>query len=69
MKDEIFIEDSMTLVLTLNGKKRDQVEVLKNISKDEVLTLAKIKLEKWIMGKEIIKEIYVPNRLVNIVIK
>jgi hypothetical protein len=37
MKDEVFIEDSMTLVLTLNGKKRDQVEVLKNISKESVI--------------------------------
>jgi leucyl-tRNA synthetase len=69
MKDEVFVEDTITLALTLNGKKRAQIEVPKDISKDDILELAKIKLEKWIMDKEIIKEIYVPNRLVNIVIK
>jgi leucyl-tRNA synthetase len=69
MKDEVFVEDTITLALTLNGKKRAQIEVPKDISKDDILELAKIKLEKWIMDKEIIKEIYVPDRLVNIVIK
>ena len=67
--DEVFVEDSMTLALTVNGKKRDEVEVSKSLSKDEILRVAKDKLAKWIEGKNIIKEIYVPNKLVNIVVK
>ena len=42
-----------------------------NLSNDEVLELVKNSelAKKWIDGKEIIKEIVVPNKLVNIVIK
>ena len=67
--EEVFVEDSMKLALTINGKKRAEVEVEKTLSKDEILTLAKEELSSWIDGKNIIKEIYVPNKLVNIVVK
>ncbi len=69
IKEEVFVEDSMTLALTVNGKKRAEMEVAKSLSKDEILKLSCEKLEKWIEGKNIIKEIYVPNKLVNIVVK
>ena len=69
IKEEVFVEDSMTLILTVNGKKRDEVEVKKDLSKDEIIAIAKERLKKWYEGKNIIKEIYVPNKLVNIVVK
>ncbi len=69
IKDEVFVEDSITLVVTINGKKRADIEVAKETSKDEILESAKKSVEKWIEGKNIIKEIYVPNKLVNIVVK
>jgi leucyl-tRNA synthetase len=37
--------------------------------KDEIIATAKDALAKWLEGKEIVKEIVVPNKLVNIVVK
>ena len=69
IKEEVFVEDSMTLAITINGKRRAEIEVAKDLNKDEILSLAKERSKKWIENKEIIKEIYVPNRLVNLVVK
>ncbi len=67
--DEVFEEDSVKLVITINGKKRDEIEIAKDTKKEDILALSKEKVAKWIEGKEIIKEILVPNKLVNIVIR
>jgi len=67
--DEVFVEDSITLGVAVNGKRRNEIEVAKDASKEEILQTAKEVLSKWIEGKEIVKEIVVPNKLVNIVVK
>lgn len=69
IKDEVFVEDSMVLAITVNGKRRAEIEVSKSISKDEVLELAKERAKKWLDEKSILKEIYVPNKLINFVVK
>ena len=69
IKEEVFEEDSITLVVTVNGKKRGDIEVSKDAAKEDILETAKQNVAKWIEGKDIIKEIYVPNKLVNIVVK
>ena len=69
VKDEVFQMDSIVLAVTINGKKRCEIEVEPNASKEEILIIAKEKSSKWIDNKEIIKEIVVPNKLVNLVIK
>ncbi len=69
VKEECFSEDEMVLALTINGKRRAELSVSVDASKDEILSLARSKGEKWLDGKSIIKEIYVPNKLVNIVVK
>jgi leucyl-tRNA synthetase len=66
---EVMVDDSITLAITINGKKRDEIEVEKDLSKDEILSQAKIKAAKWIEDKSIVKEIYVPNKLINLVVK
>jgi len=69
--DEVFIQESITLAFTVNGKKRGELEVSPSASKDEILSLAKQSevFNKWCANKEIIKEIVVPNKLINIVVK
>ncbi len=69
VKEEVFKMDSIILAVTINGKKRCEIEVAPNSSNEEVLATAKIAGAKWLDGFEIIKEIVVPNKLVNIVIK
>ncbi len=67
--EEVFEEDSITLAVTINGKKRDEIEVSPSASKEEILEMAKTECAKWLEGKTIVKEIYVPNKLVNLVVK
>ncbi len=67
--DEVFDVDTLTLGLSVNGKRRSEMEIGANATKEETLEAAKAALEKWIEGKEIVKEILVPNKLVNIVVK
>ena len=69
IKEEVFEVDTIILALTVNGKKRDEIELSTGLSKDEILAISKERALKWIEGKEIIKEIYVPNKLVNLVVK
>ena len=71
VKEEVFVQDSVVLAITVNGKKRGEVEVSPTATKEEILAIAKENenTKKWIDGKEIIKEIVVPNKLVNLVVK
>ncbi len=69
IKGEVFKEDSVTLAITVNGKKRGEVEVEVGLQKDEILLKAKDSVSKWLEDKNIIKEIYVPNKLINLVVK
>lgn len=67
--EEVFSVDSIMLGAAVNGKRRAEIEVTPSASKEEILASAKEVLAKWLDGKEIVKEIVVPNKLVNIVIK
>ena len=67
--EEVFVEDSITLGISVNGKRRAEIEVAVDETKENIIALAKAEVSKWIEGKEIVKEIVVPKKLVNIVIK
>ena len=67
--DEVFVEDSVMLGISVNGKRRGEVEVAIDASNETVLTAAKEVVAKWLEGKELVKEIVVPKKLVNLVIK
>ncbi|MCK4441128.1 MAG: leucine--tRNA ligase, partial [Sulfurovaceae bacterium] len=66
--DEVFVQDSITLGVAVNGKRRGEIEVSADASKDEILETAKSRVDKWLDGKNIVKEIVVPNKLVNLVV-
>ena len=67
--EEVFESDTIKLAVTINGKKRAEFEADAGLSEGEILNLAKQNCAKWLEGKSIIKEIYVKNKLVNLVIK
>ncbi|NLN13862.1 MAG: leucine--tRNA ligase [Arcobacter skirrowii] len=69
VKDEVFSKDSIVLAVTINGKKRCEIEVAINATNEEILELTKVAAKKWLENATIVKEIVVPNKLVNIVIK
>jgi leucyl-tRNA synthetase len=68
--EKLIKEDLVTLIIQINGKVRDKIEVESSISKEEAekLALSLEKIKKWIEGKEIKKIIFVPKRLINIVV-
>jgi len=68
--EEAAAEDQITLVVQVNGKVRDRVDVAVDISREkaEELALESELVRKFISGKKIRKVIYVPGRLVNIVL-
>ncbi|MFA6458472.1 MAG: leucine--tRNA ligase [Patescibacteria group bacterium] len=63
-------DETITLAISVNGKLRDTISVAAEIGKDEALALAKQseKIQKWLDGKEISKEIFVPGKMINFVI-
>ena len=67
--EEVFESDTIKLAVTINGKKRAEFEADAGLSESEILSLAKQNCAKWLEGKSIVKEIYVKNKLVNLVIK
>jgi len=63
------VETDFELVFQVNGKIRKRKMVPANINESEVWTLAQSELEEHLVGKAIIKQIYVPRKLCNIVVK
>ena len=64
-------DDEIEVVVQINGKVRSKLRVPRETGKDEMLSLAKgdETVKKWTDGKTIVKEIVVPGKLVNIVVK
>ena len=69
--EKLTVENNFNLVLQVNGKVRDMVPAQIGISKDdaEKLAFSSEKVQKFVDGKEVVKVIVVPNKLVNIVVK
>ena len=67
---EMLEENMVNIVIQINGKKRELIQVNGKISEDELLDKIKINknLFKYLQDKEIKRKIYVPNKLMNIII-
>lgn len=65
------VEDEIVIVVQINGKVRERVTVAANITADEMkeYVLGLPKVQELISGKELVKVISVPGKLVNIVLK
>jgi leucyl-tRNA synthetase len=64
-------EDSVVIAVQINGKLRAQVEVPAPPDEQRVMdaVFASEKVQGWVSGKEVVKKIYVPGKLVNVVIR
>jgi len=67
---ELVKEQIITLIVQINGKVRDRIETKVDISEEEAkkLTLGREKIKKRIVGKKVKKIIFIPGKLINIVI-
>jgi leucyl-tRNA synthetase len=68
---EAIVEETITFVVQVNGKLRANFETLLNISEEQAKELAfsQDKVKPHIQGKQIVKTIFVPNKLINIVVR
>jgi leucyl-tRNA synthetase len=64
------VETTVEVIFQVNGKVRATAKVAKDISKHDLLALAKANADviKFTDGKPVVKEIVVPGKLVNIVV-
>jgi len=69
-EEKFLKEESVILIIQVNGKIRDKVEAKANISEKEAkaIAISREKIKNWISGKEIKKVIFVGGKLINIVV-
>ena len=65
------VENTIEIAVQVNGKLRSTITIAKDSSKEDAIACAKTdeKVAEGLDGKSIVKEIYVPGRIVNIVVK
>ncbi|MCS7199434.1 MAG: leucine--tRNA ligase [Caldimicrobium sp.] len=68
--EELIKEETITLVIQVNGKVRDQIEVASGLAKEEALELVMQlpKIQKYLKNKTIKNVVFVPDKLINIVV-
>jgi len=69
--EELARDEEVTLVVQVNGKLRDRIAVPASITEAEArqLVLERERVKTYLEGKEIVNIIYVPRRLVNLVVR
>jgi leucyl-tRNA synthetase len=68
---KLIVEDEMTIPVQVNGKLRDTIKVPANADQAAIIAAAKAseKVKSFTAGKNIVKEICVPKKMVNLVVK
>ena len=64
----MLVEDTFTYPVSFNGKMRFTLELPMGVSQDEAVAAAKEQGRKWLDGKEPKRVIFVPNKIINIVV-
>jgi len=69
--ESLLTEDTIEIPVQINGKIRARLQLAPDTEKDAILAAAKAEkaIQKHLEGKTLVKEIYVPGRMVNLVVK
>lgn len=69
--EKYLVEDEINYPLCINGKKRAEASFSKEMSREELIEKAinHKDLQKWLDGKNVVKTIVVPNKMINVVVK
>jgi leucyl-tRNA synthetase len=67
---KLLVEETVTVVIQVNGRLRSKIDVPADIAQDRIreLVLSDEKLKPWIQGKSLKNFIYIPQKLVNLVL-
>lgn len=70
-EEKYLTADQITIAIQVNGKLRSNIVIPANSEKADILMMAKNddRITKYLEGQQLVKEIYVQNRLVNFVVK
>jgi leucyl-tRNA synthetase len=68
--EKYLVEDSITVVIQVNGKLRAEIQAAKDAAEEKIVSAAKAneKIAAYLKGQTVRKTIYVPGKLVNFVI-
>ena len=71
INEKILIDENINLVVQINGKKREVLKIKKDIKENEVLKIINNndRILNYIKDKKIIKKIFVPNKIINLIVK
>ena len=69
--NELIVDDDFKIAVQVNGKLRGSLLISKNSTKDQIFSMSKDieNVSRHLDGGELVKEIYVPGKIVNFVIK
>ena len=70
--DEQFLtSNNVNLVIQINGKKRSIINILKGTDEDKLIKQVKndLNIKKYLKNKNIIKSIFIKDKLINLIIK
>ena len=70
VNQQLLIEENINFVVQVNGKKRGLIKTNRDISEEDVMILIKknVEINKYIKDHKLKKKIFVPNKLINIII-
>jgi leucyl-tRNA synthetase len=68
---QLATDDEFTLVIQVNGKVRDRIQVSVEISEEQVKAMALLSknVQRFLQSGQVIHQVYVPGRLVNFVVR
>ena len=71
INEKILMDENINLVVQINGKKREVLEIKKDIKENEVLEIINNndRILNYIKDKKIVKKIFVPNKIINLIVK
>ena len=69
--DSLLKEDTFTIAVQINGKMRGTVDVKSDLHEDEIIDVISLdsKFEPYFKGMHVVKKIYIPNKLMNFILK
>lgn len=69
--DFMLVDDEVTIAVQIGGKLRGTFTFLNGVAQEEVSEVVRADegIAKWLEGKEIVKEIFIPNKMLSIVVR
>lgn len=69
--DFMLVDDEVTIAIQVNGKLRGTLVFLNGVAQEEVsiAALSEPSISKWIEWKIVVKEIFIPNKMLSIVVR